>query len=203
MPIDVNDLGIDLMSFSAHKIYGPKGSGALYHRMSDRKTELHPLQFGGGQEGGIRSGTLNVPGIVGLAAAGSIALSDLDTESVRICDLRDRFEAAMQEIGARVNGTGADRCYNISNVTFPDVSGHHLQLEMEQVACSQGSACSSAKTTPSHVLTAMGRTVHETECSLRFSFGRYSTDVEVDELISTVRSAVNAVQRNTAAHHTP
>lgn len=202
MPLDVNELGIDLMSFSGHKIYGPKGIGVLYRRISDRPTSLQPLQFGGGQEGGIRSGTLNVPGIVGLAKAGSIALEELEQEATRVGNLRLRFEEAMTALGATINGSGAKRSYNISNVTFPHLNGHLLQLEMEPVACSQGSACSSTKTTPSHVLTAMGCTPEQTECSLRFSFGRYTTDAEVDELISLVQRACSTVHHRATTHPT-
>jgi cysteine desulfurase len=202
MPLNVDELDVDLMSFSAHKIYGPKGCGALYHRMNGRVCDMQPLQFGGGQEGGMRSGTYNVPGIVGMAEAGALALADIAEESARIAEMRDRFEAAMiSEHGAEVNGGGTTRSYNISNITFPHVNAHQLQLQMEHVACSQCSACSSAKTTPSHVLTAMGRSVEETERSLRFSFGRYTTLAEVDELISSVRNAASAVLRREAEHH--
>ncbi len=197
IPLNVNELGIDLMSFSAHKIYGPKGAGALYHRMRGTVTELKPLQYGGGQEGGVRSGTLNVPGIVGLATAGELALAEHKEESTRINALRERFEQAMIELGATINGRGAPRSYNICNLTLPGIHGHELQVQMEHVACSQGSACSSAKTKPSHVLTAMGRTPDQTECSLRFSFGRYSTDAEVSELISSINQAIEVIRHHT------
>lgn len=201
MPINVDELGIDLMSFSAHKIYGPKGSGALYHRMKDRITPLQPLQYGGGQEGGIRSGTLNVPGIVGLATAGNIAYEKLESDAQAIGHLRSRFEQAMKDLGAEINGESTLRSYNICNLTLPGVQAHQLMLEMEGICCSQGSACSSAKAKPSHVLSAMGRTPEQSDCSLRFSFGRYSTDADVDELILSVQKAVQAVSRQ-IQHHT-
>lgn len=200
MPIVVNDLGIDLMSFSAHKIYGPKGSGALYRRSSTICASLRPLQYGGGQEGGLRSGTLNVPGIVGLAMAGGLALADLANESARVGALRETFESAVIAMGGLVNGSGGPRSYNIANITLPNIAGHHLLAEMEQVACSQGSACSSAKAKPSHVLTAMGRTAHETECSLRFSFGRFNTEAEVAELVSLLTSAIERVKNRNTEH---
>lgn len=194
MPINVDEHGIDLMSFSAHKIYGPKGCGALYHRMKDRTTPLKPLQFGGGQEGGLRSGTLNVPGIVGLAAAGNMAHEQLDDDAQAIGRLRNRFENELLTLGATINGSGANRSYNICNVTLPGIKAHELMLEMDGVCCSQGSACSSAKAKPSHVLSAMGRTPEQSECSLRFSFGRYSTDADVDQLIASVKQAMQTLK---------
>ncbi len=193
MAIDVEALGIDIMTFSAHKIYGPKGSGALYVRSrKDRRCELEPLLFGGGQERGLRSGTLNVPGIVGLAAAGTLALGSLDADAQRIGALRDAFEAALAGIpGVAVNGVGTVRSYNISNITFP-VPADRLAMDMPAVACSKGSACSSAKPKPSPVLTAMGRTEEEANNTLRFSFGRMTTEAEIDALVATIRPLLGA-----------
>ncbi len=202
MPIHVDELGIDLMSFSAHKIYGPKGVGALFQRKRDRDCTLQPLQYGGGQEGGVRSGTLNVPGVVGLAEAGSLALSQLEQEQERIGALRDAFERGLTSLGVTINGFGAPRSYNISNITVPDATAHELQNILDHVACSQGSACSSAKTTPSHVLTAMGRTPEQTDHSLRFSFGRYSTQQEVADLVLDITSALEHIRATHAEHHT-
>jgi len=182
LPLNVTDLGADLLCISAHKIYGPKGTGALICATPESKV-LQPLQFGGGQENGVRSGTLNVPGIVGLAAAGTLAYQMLDEESTRIKALRDSFEESMKQLGATVNGEGAERCYHVSNITFKDVTADALLDMLDDVCCSKGSACSSAKTTPSHVLKAMGLSDYSASCSLRFSFGRYSTDSEVQLLI--------------------
>lgn len=198
MPIDVNDLGVDLMTFSGHKIYGPKGVGVLYKRSG---VTLEPLAFGGGQEGGSRSGTLNVPGIVGMAAAGSIALEALNHESSRIRALRERFE---REVVARwsalINGDHAQRSYNISSVMFPLVDVDAMLLHMPHVAVSKGSACSSSKPKVSHVLLAMGRSAEEAQHSLRFSFGRTTTDHDVASVLQAIdhahqkaRTAVNEV----------
>ena len=196
MAINVDELDVDLMTFSGHKIYGPKGVGALFARArKDRTCALEPLMFGGGQERGIRSGTLNVPGIVGLAAAASLSLTEHDTESVRIQSLRNRFEAAMLSLpDVRINGLGADRGYNISNVCFHGVEADLLLLNLAHVACSKGSACSSAKPKPSPVLTAMGRSEADAHSSLRFSFGRFTTESDVDRLIHDVSQAHNHVR---------
>jgi len=193
MPLNVEELGIDLMTFSAHKIYGPKGTGALYVRSRrDRTCVLDPLMFGGGQEHGLRSGTLNVPGIVGLATAGTLALSAINEESAHVRALRDAFESALTSIpGVSVNAAAAERSYNISNITFP-IPADRLALDMPGVACSKGSACSSAKPKPSPVLTAMGRTEEEANNTLRFSFGRMTTQAEIDALIATTRPLLGA-----------
>ncbi len=190
MPLDVDALGIDVMPFSAHKIYGPKGCGALYMRSSGNYAcSVEPLLYGGGQERGLRSGTLNVPGIVGFATAGTIAYANLSEESVRIASLRDRFEQEVMNIpGTTVNGSGAMRSYNISNVEFASDADMMLVM-MPNVACSKGSACSSAKPKPSPVLTAMGRTAEQAGRSLRFSFGRMSSDADIDHLVSAIQEA--------------
>ncbi len=201
MPLNVDELGIDLMSFSGHKIYGPKGVGALF--MRNRKEfacQLEALQYGGGQEGGVRSGTLNVPGIIGFAEAGRIAHSEMQAEADRVNALRCHFENAMKNLPDTViNGEGAIRSYNVSNVCFHNVNVDMMLMELQNVAVSKGSACSSAKPKPSHVLSAMGRTPHQANSSVRFSFGRFTKEVEIEELIKAVtkahekhRAAVNA-----------
>lgn len=187
MPINVTDLGVDLMTFSGHKIYGPKGVGVLYKRST---VALEPLAFGGGQEGGARSGTLNVPGIVGMAAAGSLALEAVDDESARIRALRDAFEReAVARWSAVINGADAPRSYNISNVMFPLVNVDAMLLHMPHVAVSKGSACSSAKPRVSHVLTAMGRSADEAQRSIRCSFGRTTTEQDVHNLLTAIHEA--------------
>ncbi|MBI2795065.1 MAG: cysteine desulfurase [Ignavibacteria bacterium] len=193
LPIDVDDIGIDLMAFSAHKIYGPKGAGALFRRMrSDVKIDLEPILFGGGQEGGgIRSGTFNVPGIVGLAEAGNIAHDEIEQESIRVASLRNRFEQALVQLGGvSINGADAPRSYNISNVTFADMDNEKLLFELPHILCSKGSACTSTKTHPSHVLSAMGRSVEEASRTLRFSFGRFTTDEEINTLVQDLSAVL-------------
>lgn len=194
MPIDVDALGIDLMAFSAHKIYGPKGIGGLFVRSrKDFACALEPLMFGGGQESGMRSGTLNVPAIIGLASAVSIARTEHVEESHQIRGLRDMFEEAMMELpNVSINGSGAERSYNISNVCFHGVEADRIILHLPHIACSKGSACSSAKQKPSPVLMAMGRSEADARSSVRFSFGRTTTESDVLRLISHISQAHTA-----------
>jgi cysteine desulfurase len=196
MPLNVDEPRIDFMSFSAHKIYGPKGSGALYRRnRKDAKVDVEPQQFGGGQEGGVRSGTYNVPGIVGLAEAGNLMHQQMDEESSRVRALRDRFESAITQLDdVIINGAGAPRSYNISNITFLDTDVDRMKLEFPHIMISKGSACSSAKTKSSHVMAAMGRTELQANRTLRFSFGRFTTDAHVDRLIADVTAAHDKVR---------
>ena len=196
IPINVDAMGIDLMAFSGHKIYGPKGIGALYVRRS-AASMIRPLMVGGGQEGGLRSGTPNVAGIVGLAAAGNIAHEALESEAARVWALRERFETALESLpGASVNCARVPRVSTISSVTFGEEPAELLLGAMPDVACSKGSACSSTKPTPSTVLTAMGRSAEQAGATLRFSFGRHTTEAEIDRLIHTVTSAVEQMSVN-------
>ncbi len=190
IPINVDAMGVDLMAFSGHKIYGPKGIGALYVRRSAAPM-IRPLMVGGGQEGGLRNGTPDVAGIVGLAAAGNIAHEALESEAARVWALRERFETALECLpGVCVNCARVPRVSTISSVTFGEEPAELLLGAMPDVACSKGSACSSTKPTPSAVLTAMGRSAEQAGATLRFSFGRYTTEAEIDRLIHTVTSAV-------------
>ena len=196
IPINVDSMGIDLMAFSGHKIYGPKGIGALYVRRSAAPM-IRPLMVGGGQEGGLRSGTPNVAGIVGLAAAGNIAHEALESEAARVWALRERFETALESLpGVSVNCARVPRVSTISSVTFGEEPAELLLGAMPDVACSKGSACSSTKPTPSTVLTAMGRSAEQAGATLRFSFGRHTTEAEIDRLIHTVTSAVEQMSVN-------
>lgn len=196
IPINVDAMGIDLMAFSGHKIYGPKGIGALYVRRSAAPM-IRPLMVGGGQEGGLRSGTPNVAGIVGLAAAGNIAHEALESEAARVWALRERFETALESLpGVSVNCARVPRVSTISSVTFGEEPAELLLGAMPDVACSKGSACSSTKPTPSTVLTAMGRSAEQAGATLRFSFGRLTTEAEIDRLIHTVTSAVEQMSVN-------
>lgn len=196
IPINVDAMGIDLMAFSGHKIYGPKGIGALYVRRSSAPM-IRPLMVGGGQEGGLRSGTPNVAGIVALAAAGNIAHEALESEAARVWALRERFETALERLpGVSVNCARVPRVSTISSVTFGEEPAELLLGAMPDVACSKGSACSSTKPTPSTVLTAMGRSAEQAGATLRFSFGRHTTEAEIDRLIHTVTSAVEQMSVN-------
>jgi cysteine desulfurase len=191
IPLDVNKLGVDLLSISAHKIYGPKGVGALYVR---KGTPLEPVLFGGHHERDRRPGTENVPGIVGLGRAAEIAREKLAADAERISRLRDRFEngvlAAVSD--SRVNGAGAPRVPNTSNIMFPGVASESLliALDLKGLACSGGSACSSGAVAPSHVLTAVGLCASEARSSLRFSLGRHTTDADVDFALTVLPGEV-------------
>jgi cysteine desulfurase len=183
IPVDVNALGVDLLSFSAHKIYGPKGVGALYVRRRKPRLALLPLLDGGGHEQGLRSGTLNVPGIVGFGRALQIALEEMPRESARLTDLRDRLDGAIRSRleGVTLNGHPTERLPNTVNLSFAGVDGAALLVGLKEVAVASGSACTSADPRPSHVLLAMGRSKEFANASIRFSLGRTNTarDVEI------------------------
>jgi cysteine desulfurase len=190
LPIDVGLLGIDLMSVSAHKMYGPKGSGLLYVHPRLR-AELLPLQFGGGQERGLRSGTLPVHQIVGLGAACEIAAAEGREESVRLTALRERLWQALQAIpGVLLNGHPTERLAGTLNVAFPGVEGESLLFALPELALSSGSACSSDSDEPSYVLRALGRDVQTAQGSLRFSLGRFTTPAEIDAAAAAVAREV-------------
>lgn len=193
--IDVNKLGVSLLSFSSHKIHGPKGAGALYVR---RGVRLAPLVHGGRQERTLRPGTENVPAIVGFGKACALAQAHLDADARRVAELRDRFE---QQVLARISGTRcngglAERLPNTSNIAFVGLDGEAItiHLDMLGMAVSTGAACSSADKTPSHVLLAMGQTVAEARSSVRFSFGRDNTDEEIDHAVDWVVQAVKLLR---------
>lgn len=185
IPVQVDDLNVDLMSFSAHKMYGPKGVGALYVRRSVRQVRLVAQIDGGGQERGMRSGTLNVPGIVGFARALSICLEEMPAEAPRLAALRNSL---WEQIAARIADVGLNgpRLDNPSlrlpgnlNASFGNVDGEALMMSMRDLAVSSGSACTSANPEPSHVLRAMGVSDDLTRSSLRFGLGRFNTQEEV------------------------
>jgi len=191
VPLDVNRLGVDLLSLSAHKFYGPKGIGALYVRSG---TPIAPRFFGGHAERDRRPGTENVPGIVGLGKAAELAGRLLAQDAGRVCPLRDRLETALLERvpAARVNGDRARRVPNTSNLAFPGAAGEALliALDLEGIACSTGAACSSGSTEPSHVLTAIGLSRDDGRSSLRFSLGRPTTAAEIDRAIEVIPAVV-------------
>lgn len=180
-PVNLRELPVHLLSFSGHKIYGPKGVGALFIRGRDPVVRLEPLLFGGGQEKGIRSGTLNVPGIVGLAAAAEIVKEELPRERERLIALRDRLWAACKKDipGARLNGPEKDRSPINLSITFP---GRPIELalpKLSKIAFSTGSACSAGRVSISHVLKGCGVSVEDAQCTVRLSIGRWTTDEHI------------------------
>ena len=195
IPIDVGAMQVDLLSLTGHKMYGPKGCGAIYVR---KQAKLEPLIVGGGQERGMRSGTRNVPGIVGLGAACAIARAEMTEESARLARLRDRLlEGLNAEIGGiTVNGSVSDRLPHNLHVSFDGIDGEQLLIGIGDIAVSSGSACTSASGLPSHVLRAlMGD--HVPSASIRFGLGRHTTDEEIDYTIGKFASVVRHL-RSTA-----
>lgn len=194
VPLDVQALGVDLLSLSAHKFYGPKGVGALYVRAG---TALVPLVVGGGQEAGLRAGTENVAGIVGFARAFELAVAEMPAETVRLASLRDAFEAAVTAVpGTRVNGRGAPRLPNVSSVAFRAVEAPTLliRLDLEGVAASAGSACSAGSTEPSHVLAALDIPYWAKLGTVRFSFGKLTTGQDVERLVGMLPEILGSVR---------
>jgi len=199
--VDVATWNVDLLSFSAHKIYGPKGVGGLYVRRSSPPVRLAPQIDGGGQEAGFRSGTLNVPGIVGFAKALELCVAELPTESARQGELRDRlYSGLLAELeGVGLNGPALDRpelrlAGNL-NCSFAYVDGEALMMSMKRLAVSSGSACTSANPEPSHVLRALGLGDDLTRASLRFGLGRYTTAEEIEAAIRLTAESVRQLRR--------
>jgi cysteine desulfurase len=191
VPVNVAQLGVDLLSLSAHKFYGPKGVGALFVRKGVR---LEPLLYGGTAERGRRAGTENVPGIVGMGKAAELARARLSEDEARMGALRDRLERGLLERvpGARVNGSTALRIPNTTNVMFPFVESESLviALDLQGVACSAGAACSSGAVDASHVLSAIGLSPAEARGSIRVSLGRTSTHEDVDLALDVIPATV-------------
>jgi cysteine desulfurase len=191
VPLDVTASGVDLASFTAHKLYGPKGIGALYVRRRNPRVTIAPMLDGGGHERGMRSGTLNVPGIVGFGAAASLARQQMATEAARLLQLRTRL---LDGLKARVsdlvvNGSWSERLPGNLNVSFPGVDGEALLVSLsEDVAVSSGAACTAAE--PSHVLRALGRRTDLALASLRFGLGRWTTEQDVDQVAARVTDVV-------------
>lgn len=192
IPVQVHQLGVDLLSLSAHKFYGPKGVGLLYLRRRSPALKLQPLLHGGGQEQGLRSGTLNVPGIVGMAKALELAVTDLASETARIAALRDRLRQGLQQAYPRLleNGDPTRRVANTLNVSFSGLDSGALVASLPLLAVSPASACATAKPRPSHVLLAIGRSADEAASALRFSLGRPTTAEEVEQAVAMVTEAV-------------
>jgi cysteine desulfurase len=196
IPINVDEMSIDMLSMSAHKIYGPKGVGALYVRRRNPRVRLRSQMDGGGHERGMRSGTLNVPGIVGLGEACSISGDDMTGENQRLTALRDRLQdgisAGLEYV--TLNGHPSERLAGTANLSFAYVEGEALMMKMKDIAVSSGSACTSASLEPSYVLRSMGVTDELAHSSIRFSLGRYTTIEEVDYVIVQVIKAVNELR---------
>jgi cysteine desulfurase len=197
IPLDVNSMQIDLLSLSAHKLYGPKGVGAVYVRRRDPRVEPSPLLHGGGQENGFRSGTLNVPGIVGLGMAAEIAREHMEAEVARVSFLRDKLHHGLEEkIGTvYLNGHPTDRLPHSLNVSFPYVESDSLVANLKNIAISSTSACMSAAAIPSYVLAAMGLSPERIHGSVRFGLGRFTTEEEIVYTVDTVSQSVKALQK--------
>ena len=192
--VNVSELPVDILSFTAHKLYGPKGAGALYVRRTARPL-LQPVTFGGGQERGLRPGTLATHQIVGLGAACALARELQPSEAVHLETLRNRLWDGIAGLGGiHLNGQGAARLPGILNVSFEGVEGESLVVGLEELAISTGSACNSASAEPSYVLRALGRDTQLAQSSLRFSVGRFTTEADVDAAIAAVNREVRRLR---------
>ncbi|HXG65510.1 MAG TPA: IscS subfamily cysteine desulfurase [Blastocatellia bacterium] len=196
IPFNVNELNVDLVSMSAHKMYGPKGVGALYVRRKNPRVVLAPMMDGGGHERGMRSGTLNVTGIVGLGKAAEIAKAEMGEETGRLLALREKLRRGiMDQIpDVYINGHATQRVPGNLNVSFAYVEGESLLMGISDIAVSSGSACTSASLEPSYVLKALGVGEDLAHSSIRFGLGRFNTDEEVDYTIGRVNEAVNRLR---------
>jgi len=192
IPVDVNTDGIDLMAFSAHKMYGPKGVGALYVRRKNPRVKVTAQMDGGGHERGMRSGTLNVPGIVGLGKACELCRLEMESEAVRLSALRDKLESTLSKMEeSYVNGNTQHRLPHVANISFKYVEGEGLMMAMSDLAVSSGSACTSASLEPSYVLKSLGLSDDLAHSSIRFGLGRFTTEADIDQAIAVTEKAVN------------
>jgi len=196
IPVDVNKDGIDLMAFTAHKMYGPKGVGALYVRRKNPRVKVTAQIDGGGHERGMRSGTLNVPGIVGFGKACEICFNEMEEETKRISALRDKLETALMKTEeAYINGSTQHRLPHVTNISFKYVEGEGLLMGFNKdIAVSSGSACTSASLEPSYVLKALGLGDDLAHSSLRFGLGRFTTEDQIDYTVEAVTKTVNKLR---------
>ena len=196
VPVDVLADGIHLMSFTAHKMYGPKGIGALYVRRKNPRVKVTAQMDGGGHERGMRSGTMNVPGIVGFGAACELCMKEMADESARLAKFRDKLETALLHLEeSYVNGNPAHRLPHIANISFKYVEGEGLMMAFNKdIAVSSGSACTSASLEPSYVLKALGLGDDLAHSSIRFSMGRFTTEDQIDYTIKRLTDAVNRLR---------
>ena len=196
IPVDVQADGIDLMAFSGHKMYGPKGVGALYVRRKNPRVKVTAQMDGGGHERGMRSGTMNVPGIVGLGKACEICMNEMEAEAQRLSAMRDRLEAGLLQLEeAYVNGSVEHRLPHVANISFKYVEGEGLMMGFNKnIALSSGSACTSASLEPSYVLKALGLGDDLAHSSLRFGLGRFTTDEQIDYTIKAISETVTKLR---------
>ncbi len=195
IPVNVDADGIDLMAFTAHKMYGPKGVGALYVRRKNPRVKVTAQMDGGGHERGMRSGTLNVPGIVGLGKACEICRLEMDADTARISAMRDRLERELLTLEeSYVNGSREHRLPHVANISFKYVEGEGLMMGVKDLAVSSGSACTSASLEPSYVLKALGLSDDLAHSSLRFGLSRFTTDEQIDYAIGHVKEAVTKLR---------
>lgn len=195
IPVDVIADNIDLMSFTAHKMYGPKGIGALYVRRKNPRVKVTAQMDGGGHERGMRSGTLNVPGIVGFGLAAELARLEMQSDTERIIKMRDRLESSLLTMEeSYLNGSKEHRLPHTTNISFKYVEGEGLMMAIKDIAVSSGSACTSASLEPSYVLKSLGLDDELAHSSLRFGLSRYTTDEEIDFTIKCVTDAVNRLR---------
>lgn len=193
IPVHPRSVGVHIMAFTSHKMYGPKGVGALYVSRKNPRVKVTAQIDGGGHERGMRSGTLNVPGIVGFGRAATIALVEMDRDAARLCQLRDRLEAALLQLEeTTVNGNVASRMPHVTNISFKHVEGEGLMMTFNQnIAVSSGSACTSASLEPSYVLVSMGLGDDLAHSSIRLSLGRFTTEQDIDDAIALISKGVN------------
>ncbi len=196
VPVDVNADGIDLMAFSAHKMYGPKGVGALYVRRKNPRVKVTSQMDGGGHERGMRSGTLNVPGIAGFGKACELCMNEMEAEAQRLSKLRDKLEHALMELEeSYVNGNSDHRLPHVCNISFKYVEGEGLMMGFNKdIALSSGSACTSASLEPSYVLKALGLGDDLAHSSLRFGLGRFTTEEQIDFTINAIKTTVTKLR---------
>lgn len=195
IPVNVKELGVDMMAFSAHKFYGPKGIGALYVS-SEIKQNMTAQIHGGGQQFNLRSGTLNVPGIIGMGKAAEIAIEEMESESQKIKKLRDELEHSLLKIpNTSINGDLDSRIFNTSNICFSDVNADQMILSLGNICVSSGSACNATTSKPSHVLKAMGMSDLEGLSSVRFSLGKFTTRSEIELAIDKIEKTVYQLRK--------
>jgi len=192
IPVDVNKDGIDLMAFTAHKMYGPKGVGALYVRRKNPRVKVTAQMDGGGHERGMRSGTLNVPGIVGFGKACELCMQDMEADTKRISKLRDKLETELMKLEeAYINGSTEHRLPHVTNISFKHVEGEGLLMGFNKnIALSSGSACTSASLEPSYVLKALGLGDDLAHSSLRFGLGRFTDEEQIDYTVKAISETV-------------
>ena len=196
IPVDVNKDGIDLMAFTAHKMYGPKGVGALYVRRKNPRVKVTAQIDGGGHERGMRSGTLNVPGIVGFGKACEICMNEMEEETARVSKLRDKLQTELLKVEeSYLNGDKEHKLPHVTNISFKHVEGEGLMMGFNKnIALSSGSACTSASLEPSYVLKALGLGDDLAHSSLRFGLGRFTTEEQIDYTIEQVTNTVNKLR---------